>query len=105
MHPDDRNHWLRCLQIYLPDLFAAKNKKVLDNALKETIAGTLSYNGQRCTALKLLFVPKAYAGVFTKALIEKVEGRLIFEQSLGGASSLRAYQTEHAFAIEFFQQQ
>jgi glyceraldehyde-3-phosphate dehydrogenase (NADP+) len=46
----------------------------LENALTETIAGTLSYNGQRCTALKLLFVPKVHAAAFTKAFVKKVEG-------------------------------
>lgn len=30
----------------------------LDVAIKETLMGTLSYNGQRCTALKILFVHK-----------------------------------------------
>jgi glyceraldehyde-3-phosphate dehydrogenase (NADP+) len=33
----------------------------MERIMKETIAGTLSYNGQRCTALKLLFVPKEYS--------------------------------------------
>ncbi|CAB9524852.1 N-succinylglutamate 5-semialdehyde dehydrogenase [Seminavis robusta] len=61
------------MAIYLPDIFERKHKKVLENALSETITGTLSYNGQRCTALKLLFVPKAHGDSFTKAFVQKVE--------------------------------
>ena len=61
-------------KIYLSDLFTAKSSKSLENALTETLSGTLSYNGQRCTALKLLFVPKEYGDTFAKALVKKVEG-------------------------------
>jgi glyceraldehyde-3-phosphate dehydrogenase (NADP+) len=45
----------------------------MERIMKETIAGTLSYNGQRCTALKLLFVPKEYSTQFATMLAEKVE--------------------------------
>jgi glyceraldehyde-3-phosphate dehydrogenase (NADP+) len=57
----------------LQDLFTDKNGNALENALTETITGTLSYNGQRCTALKLLFVPKEFGDAFTEAFVEKVE--------------------------------
>jgi len=63
-------------QIYLSDLFAKKNKKILENALTETVTGTLSYNGQRCTALKLLMVPAKHGEAFAKAFVEKVEGKV-----------------------------
>jgi glyceraldehyde-3-phosphate dehydrogenase (NADP+) len=59
--------------IFLPDLFKDKKGKALDNALTETITGTLSYNGQRCTALKLLFVPKLYGDDFAAKFVKKVE--------------------------------
>ncbi|HAC63494.1 MAG TPA: NADP-dependent glyceraldehyde-3-phosphate dehydrogenase [Cyanothece sp. UBA12306] len=36
----------------------------LDLAIKECILGTLSYNGQRCTAIKILFVHKAIVDKF-----------------------------------------
>jgi glyceraldehyde-3-phosphate dehydrogenase (NADP+) len=36
----------------------------LDLAVKECILGTLSYNGQRCTALKILFVHRQIADLF-----------------------------------------
>lgn len=57
----------------MPDLFTDKQGSALENALTETITGTLSYNGQRCTALKLLFVPEKYADAFTEAFVSKVE--------------------------------
>ena len=59
--------------IYLPDLFTCGDNEHLDRVIKETITGTLSFNGQRCTALKLLFVPKKNAEQFTNMLAEKVE--------------------------------
>lgn len=61
------------MAIYLSDLFTKENSKVLEGALTETVTGTLSYNGQRCTALKLLFAPKKYCDAFAKALVKKVE--------------------------------
>jgi glyceraldehyde-3-phosphate dehydrogenase (NADP+) len=42
----------------------------LDVAVKECLLGTLSFNGQRCTALKILFVEKSIADAFTKKLSE-----------------------------------
>lgn len=36
----------------------------IDNAVSECITGALSFNGQRCTALKILFVHKSILNVF-----------------------------------------
>jgi len=36
----------------------------LDLAVKETLTGSLSFNGQRCTALKIVFVQKSIAEAF-----------------------------------------
>jgi glyceraldehyde-3-phosphate dehydrogenase (NADP+) len=44
----------------------------LDLAVEECVTGTLSFNGQRCTALKLLFVHEAIADAFNKKLVDKV---------------------------------
>ena len=44
----------------------------LDIAVSEIILGSLSFNGQRCTALKLIFVQKEVAEEFTKKLTEAV---------------------------------
>jgi glyceraldehyde-3-phosphate dehydrogenase (NADP+) len=48
----------------------------IDLAVKECLLGALSFNGQRCTALKLLFVHKSILGQFTvkfTAAVEKIE--------------------------------
>ena len=39
----------------------------------EVLAGSLSYNGQRCTALKLLFVHESIADAFLAAYCAKVD--------------------------------
>ncbi|MFN8349136.1 MAG: NADP-dependent glyceraldehyde-3-phosphate dehydrogenase [Spirosomataceae bacterium] len=40
----------------------------LDLAVSENIIGTLTYNGQRCTAIKIIFVHKSIAEAFTAKL-------------------------------------
>jgi glyceraldehyde-3-phosphate dehydrogenase (NADP+) len=45
----------------------------LDLTVKECVAGALSYNGQRCTALKLLFVHETLAEPFVKKLAAAVD--------------------------------
>jgi len=44
----------------------------LDLAVRECILGTLSFNGQRCTALKILFVHRSVADVFVSKFCESV---------------------------------
>ncbi|MBY0434189.1 MAG: NADP-dependent glyceraldehyde-3-phosphate dehydrogenase [Cyclobacteriaceae bacterium] len=44
----------------------------MDNAVSECVTGTLSFNGQRCTALKILFVHRSVVDVFMKKLTEAV---------------------------------
>ena len=44
----------------------------IDNAVSECVAGSLSYNGQRCTALKIIFVQEAIVGEFIKKFIDGV---------------------------------
>jgi glyceraldehyde-3-phosphate dehydrogenase (NADP+) len=74
-HP--KPHRLRCVLG-----LEAKNPGIvlkdadLDNAVKECVLGALSYNGQRCTALKILFVHEAIIDSFiTKfgAAVEKLK--------------------------------
>lgn len=43
----------------------------LDNAVNECITGSLSFNGQRCTALKILFVHKDIVDEFIKRFNER----------------------------------
>ena len=45
----------------------------LDLAIEECIAGTLSFNGQRCTALKILYVHEDIVDEFNKRFAEKVD--------------------------------
>ncbi|ERM82969.1 aldehyde dehydrogenase [Rhodonellum psychrophilum GCM71 = DSM 17998] len=44
----------------------------LDLAVKETIAGALSFNGQRCTAIKIVFVHESLSEQFLEKLSEAV---------------------------------
>jgi glyceraldehyde-3-phosphate dehydrogenase (NADP+) len=46
----------------------------LDLAVKETLSGALSYNGQRCTALKILFVHRSVQSEFLEKLITEIDG-------------------------------
>ena len=45
----------------------------LDVAINECLLGSLSFNGQRCTAIKIIFVHKSLADAFNKGLAEKIE--------------------------------
>ena len=45
----------------------------LDLAIEECISGTLSFNGQRCTALKILYVHEAVVEEFNKRFSAKVD--------------------------------
>jgi glyceraldehyde-3-phosphate dehydrogenase (NADP+) len=46
----------------------------LETAVAECLKGSLSFNGQRCTALKILFVHRSIADAFTKSFSEKADG-------------------------------
>ncbi len=45
----------------------------LDLAIEECLAGTLSFNGQRCTALKVVYVHESIAEEFNKRLSKRVD--------------------------------
>jgi glyceraldehyde-3-phosphate dehydrogenase (NADP+) len=45
----------------------------LDLAIQECITGTLSFNGQRCTALKVVYVHESIAAEFNRRFAEKVD--------------------------------
>ena len=49
----------------------------LDLAIQECVAGTLSFNGQRCTALKVLYVHESIVDEFNKRFAAKVDA-LVF---------------------------
>ncbi|PUA43409.1 NADP-dependent glyceraldehyde-3-phosphate dehydrogenase [Pseudomonas protegens] len=46
----------------------------LDNAVSEAVTGALSFNGQRCTALKILFVHEAVVERFIEQFNAKLKG-------------------------------
>jgi len=45
----------------------------LPKAVDEIITGALSYNGQRCTALKIIYVPRGYGLMVSKMIAKRVE--------------------------------
>jgi glyceraldehyde-3-phosphate dehydrogenase (NADP+) len=45
----------------------------LNNAVSECITGSLSFNGQRCTALKIIFVHKSVVEAFLQKFIAEIE--------------------------------
>ena len=45
----------------------------IDLAVNETVLGALSFNGQRCTALKIIFVHKSIVDKFLQRLTEEVD--------------------------------
>ena len=56
--------------IFLEDVF--DDDDALDQALDVAVSGSLSYNGQRCTALKIFFVPSSKKEAFSSKFQEKV---------------------------------
>jgi glyceraldehyde-3-phosphate dehydrogenase (NADP+) len=73
LHP--KPHRLKCIlgleaknpAIVLPDAD-------MDRAARECIRGALTFNGQRCAALKVFFVHRSIAGEFNEHLSEAVRG-------------------------------
>ena len=57
----------------MPNIFDKSKTAELSSALDQSIIGSLSYNGQRCTALKLFFVPRDNAASFADLLAKRVE--------------------------------
>ncbi|MGL5640197.1 MAG: aldehyde dehydrogenase family protein [Mycoplasmoidaceae bacterium] len=45
----------------------------IDLAIKNIVKGSLSYSGQRCTAIKIVFIDKEIKSKFTSKLIEEVK--------------------------------
>lgn len=80
--------------IFFPNLFDEGREEELRRAVKEAVAGSLSFNGQRCTALKLLFVPREHADKFAAMMKERVEELSVglpWESVVDGASGKTKY--------------
>jgi len=70
-HP--KPHRLRCiLGLEAKNVAIILKDADMDITVKECVLGTLSFNGQRCTALKMLFVHEAIIGEFLKKFCEAV---------------------------------
>ncbi len=66
-------HRLRCvLGLEAKNVAIVLNDADLDTAVSECVLGALSYNGQRCTALKLLYLQSKIAEPFLARFIEAV---------------------------------
>jgi glyceraldehyde-3-phosphate dehydrogenase (NADP+) len=59
--------------IFLPDMFQSSKSAELSKALDESVLGGLSFNGQRCTALKLFFIPKGHGSIFAERIAQRVD--------------------------------
>jgi glyceraldehyde-3-phosphate dehydrogenase (NADP+) len=58
----------------------------IDNAVAECVTGSLSFNGQRCTALKILFVHKDIVDTFIekfKSQVKKIKPGMPWESGAG----------------------
>jgi len=72
IHPEP--HRLKpCLSLDAKNLCVVMDDVDVAATVKECITGTLSYNGQRCTALKLLFVHEKVVDEFNKLFAEAVD--------------------------------
>lgn len=78
--------------IFLPDMFQSASDEELDTALDQAVLGALSFNGQRCTALKLFFIPKGHGRAFSQKLTEKIEAMKVGLpwQTVGDESNAKA---------------
>ncbi len=76
-HQHPRPNRLRCiLGLEAKNPAAILPDADLDLAVRECVLGAYSYNGQRCTAAKIVFVHRGVADVFARAFADAV-GRLV----------------------------
>jgi len=61
--------------IFLPDMFQKGTNKLqeLSKAVDQSLLGALSFNGQRCTSLKLFFIPNGYGAEFSRQIAQRIE--------------------------------
>jgi glyceraldehyde-3-phosphate dehydrogenase (NADP+) len=62
------------MAIFLPDLLKSASAEEKSKALDQAVLGALSFNGQRCTALKIFFLPKGTGEDFSRQMAERIEG-------------------------------
>ena len=61
------------MAIFLPDLLKSASAEEQSKALDQAVLGALSFNGQRCTALKIFFVPKGTGQDFSNQMAERID--------------------------------
>ena len=72
-HQHPKPHRLRCvLGLEAKNAGIVLKDADMENAVKECALGSLSFNGQRCTALKMLFVHENIADAFIKKFSDAV---------------------------------
>jgi glyceraldehyde-3-phosphate dehydrogenase (NADP+) len=73
-HQHPRPHRLRCvLGLEAKNAGIVLKDADLDHAVRECVLGALSYNGQRCTALKMLFVHRDIIDAFLEKFTGEVD--------------------------------
>ena len=68
----------------------------LKTAVQECVLGALSFNGQRCTALKILFVHRKVVEPFLQAFCERVNA---LKKAGGCPCRLKSDFLSHAYAL------
>ncbi|MBA4367300.1 MAG: NADP-dependent glyceraldehyde-3-phosphate dehydrogenase [Desulfobacterium sp.] len=74
----------------------------IDLTVKECLLGTLSYNGQRCTALKILFVQKKIADQFLEkycAAVSKLKMGMPWESGVDITPLPESHKTDHMLEL------
>lgn len=73
-HQHPKPHRLRCiLGLEAKNVGIVLQDADIGNAVTECVMGALGFNGQRCTALKLLFIHKSIVDTFTTAFCAVVD--------------------------------
>lgn len=76
-HQHPRPNRLRCvLGLEAKNAAIVLDDADLELAVRECLLGSLAFNGQRCTAIKIIFVHRSLAGAFVERFSEAV-GRLV----------------------------
>ncbi len=74
------------MAIVLKDMVEEEGSYSKDQMVGDIVTGALSYNGQRCTALKIVFVPRGHGADIANAIAKRVEQLFVgmpWETSLG----------------------
>jgi len=85
------------MAIVLKDMVEEEGSYSKDQMVGDIVTGALSYNGQRCTALKIIFVPRGHGADIANAIAKRVEKLFVgmpWETSLGAYSQITPLPTQ-----------